>query len=261
MLSCGVCERMHDRVLCCVTRDRCEILVSQSADDAATQRVPTIDVEEGRPTEATAVRAIRERTGLADLRAGEWISSGPVVWFEALHSAPDAWTHGGALMKFVPLESVLRDSSVAEHLSRLCDRLACDDVAICYITRGTEILVFDGHPGGGVQVAAGKVEAGETPDQAAIREAFEEAGLGLTGGRFLGTQEWHHRGQSDVHEFRHYYWFRYETGRDAWQHRVSAGEADAGRIYRHRFTPAASARIDWDLDTYLPVLLDRLTKA
>jgi 8-oxo-dGTP pyrophosphatase MutT (NUDIX family) len=143
-------------------------------------------------------------------------------------------------------------------IPRLRERLSCQAVAVCYITRGNEILVFDGHPGGGVQVVAGRVNAGETPEQAAEREGFEEAGLTLSGGRPLGTQEWHHRGVLDVHEFRHYYWFRAAISSDAWQHRVSAGEADAGRIFQHRFVPVISASIDWDLDSYLPALLDLL---
>jgi 8-oxo-dGTP pyrophosphatase MutT (NUDIX family) len=130
---------------------------------------------------------------------------------------------------------------------------------VCYFTRGREVLVFDGHPGGGVQVVAGRVEAGETPADAAIREALEEAGLQASRGLFLGTQEWHHRGATEVHEFRHYYWFRLPTTTpDAWPHRVSAGAADAGRLFQHRFVPAASASIDWDLDAYLPDLLAQL---
>ena len=41
-------------------------------------------------------------------------------------------------------------------IPRLRERLSCQDVAVCYITRGHEVLVFDGHPGGGVQVVAGR---------------------------------------------------------------------------------------------------------
>jgi 8-oxo-dGTP pyrophosphatase MutT (NUDIX family) len=110
-----------------------------------------------------------------------------------------------------------------------------------------------------VQVVAGRVDSGETPEQAATREALEEAGLALDSGHFLGTQEWHYRGSTDVHEFRHYYWFRLtQHAPDGWQHRVSAGEADAGRLFHHRFVAASGARLDWDLDAYLPDLLDRL---
>ncbi len=49
-----------------------------------------------------------------------------------------------------------------------------------FITReaqtGIQLLMFQ-HPIAGIQLPAGTVEAGETPEQAAYREAFEETGL------------------------------------------------------------------------------------
>jgi len=47
-----------------------------------------------------------------------------------------------------------------------------------FITRhnDTELLVFE-HPYAGIQIPAGTVEEGETPTQAAVREAAEETGL------------------------------------------------------------------------------------
>ena len=43
--------------------------------------------------------------------------------------------------------------------------------AVCFVLHGPELLVFDHVPDdSGVQLPAGGVEAGETPDQAAIRE-------------------------------------------------------------------------------------------
>ncbi|MEY9214563.1 NUDIX domain-containing protein [Thermobifida halotolerans] len=55
------------------------------------------------------------------------------------------------------------------------------DKALCYIVRGGELLVFRhlGHSPEevGVQVPAGTVRAGESPEDAALREAREETGL------------------------------------------------------------------------------------
>ena len=67
--------------------------------------------------------------------------------------------------------------------------------AVAYITRGErsapELLMFDHtpqYPTAGTQVPAGGLEAGETPLEGALREAFEETGLtGLTPREYLGS--------------------------------------------------------------------------
>lgn len=43
-------------------------------------------------------------------------------------------------------------------------------------TRQTEILLFE-HPLAGIQLVKGSIEAGESPQAAAIRELYEEAGI------------------------------------------------------------------------------------
>ncbi len=54
------------------------------------------------------------------------------------------------------------------------------DKVTCLITRTqgrlTELLLFR-HPNAGIQIPAGSVEMDERPDQAALREGFEESGL------------------------------------------------------------------------------------
>lgn len=67
------------------------------------------------------------------------------------------------------------------------------DKVTAFITRnaagGQELLLFQ-HPYAGCQIPAGTVEAGETPEQAALREAAEETGLsGFTLLACLGVQE------------------------------------------------------------------------
>ncbi len=55
--------------------------------------------------------------------------------------------------------------------------------------RGDELLLFE-HPYAGIQIPAGTMEPGETPEQAALREAREETGLtGLTVSRLLGEAD------------------------------------------------------------------------
>ena len=65
--------------------------------------------------------------------------------------------------------------------------------AFAYITQGHRLLVFT-HPDApeaGTQVPAGTIEHGETPEDAALREAREETGLSLlTVVRFLGTSRY-----------------------------------------------------------------------
>lgn len=61
--------------------------------------------------------------------------------------------------------------------------------AYIYITQGKRLLVFEqpGKPEAGIQVPGGSIEAGEAPEAAALREAWEETGLnGLKLAAFLG---------------------------------------------------------------------------
>lgn len=108
---------------------------------------------------------------------------------------------------------------------------------LAYITRGAdELLVFEHtseYPGAGVQVPAGGLEAGETPEQAALRETWEETGLRLRDPVYLTS--WHWR-RGDAEQVWHYAWLPAprETP-DAWTHRVTDGENDAGLTFLCRF--------------------------
>jgi 8-oxo-dGTP diphosphatase len=64
---------------------------------------------------------------------------------------------------------------------------------VAYITWGSQLLVFSHplHPEAGIQVPAGTIEAGEAPEEAVLREAYEETGLeNLELRAFLGMQEY-----------------------------------------------------------------------
>lgn len=133
--------------------------------------------------------------------------------------------------------------------------------AVCYITRGgRELLVFEHtaeYPDAGVQVPGGGIEPGETPHAGAIREASEETGLtDLSTPVYLGSRL---RVRQDagqpVRAMRHYFWLQAPaTTPDAWAHRVSAGQEDAGMTFRLRFAPLDQSGLDWDFDELLAAL-------
>lgn len=110
---------------------------------------------------------------------------------------------------------------------------------LAYVTRRSdELLIFahtEEYPDAGIQVPAGGVEPGEEPDQAVLRETFEESGLHLADPHYLGSFEWPDEAPSRI---RHCYWLQAPLGTpDRWEHRVSAGDEDKGMIFRYAFAP------------------------
>jgi 8-oxo-dGTP pyrophosphatase MutT (NUDIX family) len=95
--------------------------------------------------------------------------------------------------------------------------------AFAYITHCDKLLVFrhPNSPEAGIQVPAGTVEPGETPQHAALREAREETGLiDLVTHAELGqsTFDMSPFGRAEIH-VRHF--FHFLTGRGAratWRH-------------------------------------------
>ena len=64
---------------------------------------------------------------------------------------------------------------------------------VAYITQSDKLLVFSHphHPEAGIQVPAGTIKAGEAPEEAVMREAYEETGLEQLKLRtFLGMREY-----------------------------------------------------------------------
>lgn len=137
---------------------------------------------------------------------------------------------------------------------------------LAYITRdsaaGPELLIFEhtpDSPDAGVQVPAGGLEAGETPEQAAIREAREETGLDLSGPGYLTSWLWQRGEMRQVwHSF---HLLAPRDTPDAWAHRVTDGEGDAGLTFLCRFTPLAAPDLipDSGYDAALPHLTRHLT--
>jgi len=139
----------------------------------------------------------------------------------------------------------------------------------CYITRGRELLVFehdqeydDGATG--IQVVGGGVNEGETLEQAAIRETFEESGLVLKRAVFLGTTQYESKfgaleGQKQV---RHYFWLEAPSETpDGWSHTVSSGELDKGMVFHHRFVALEDVDLIFGLREMLEGLNERWTTA
>ena len=92
-----------------------------------------------------------------------------------------------------------------------------------YITQGNDLLVFEHEdaPEAGIQVPAGTLEDGETPEQGVLREAKEETGLEkLSIVRFLGEQirDMSDYGKQEIHH-RYFYQLRSdEKTEKSWQH-------------------------------------------
>ncbi len=107
---------------------------------------------------------------------------------------------------------------------------------VAYITHGGRLLVFrhTDFPEAGIQVPAGTVEAGETLDAAALREAQEETGVaclslvGKLGETRFDPRPW---GRDELHH-RTYYHLAYEgTPPDTWQHgEMTPSDGSAGPI-------------------------------
>jgi 8-oxo-dGTP pyrophosphatase MutT (NUDIX family) len=268
----------RDRVVCYITRNRKEILVFEHEAKYADSGVQVVagGMETAETVERAAIREALEESGLElsnpiplgnivmhqhSSEKGDQYQRWHFVWLEA-NDAPDAWQHlvsGGEedtglifFQHFAPLEHHGLDFKMDAMIPRLLELLKCRGVSVNYITRNTEILILEGHPWGGIQVVAGGVDDGETPAEAAIREALEEAGLKLKHPKFLGTQEWHGKsGDTEFHEFRHYFQFEITDPRDSWEHTVSAGEVDVGYVFKHKFVNLEEAHLDFELDRFL----------
>ena len=94
---------------------------------------------------------------------------------------------------------------------------------LAYITHENHLLVFSHpyEPEAGIQVPAGTIEPGELPEQAVMREAFEETGLtGLVLDGFLGEQmrDLADFGREEIHH-RSFFHLRYPgIPQTTWQH-------------------------------------------
>jgi len=111
---------------------------------------------------------------------------------------------------------------------------------LVYVTRGEELLVLEhtaDYPDAGIQVPAGGVDPGESPEEAATRELFEETGLTARMPPIYLQSCWWPNSEAPS-RIRHYYWVEAlpETP-TTWPHVVSAGEGDEGMTFLLSFRP------------------------
>jgi 8-oxo-dGTP pyrophosphatase MutT (NUDIX family) len=145
--------------------------------------------------------------------------------------------------------------------------------AFAYVTHrdaiGERLLVFS-HPrapAAGIQVPAGTVDAGESPEAAVLREAHEETGLaGLVLVRFLGerVRDMTDAGRDEVH---HRFFFHLRcpgTPAARWQHWEEYPSETPGARHLFEFfwarLPDGVPPLAAGHDALLPDLLAHLTR-
>lgn len=132
------------------------------------------------------------------------------------------------------------------------------DRVLAYVTRerdgALELLVFEhrDYPDAGVQVPAGRLEAGEELESGLLRELEEEAGLvDARVVRKLGTYA-----PGDLPSGGAYRNHAYEVAApdapDEWEHKVFGDGDDAGLVFRYRWAPVTRELRLWLADD--PVL-------
>ena len=137
-------------------------------------------------------------------------------------------------------------------------------IVLAYITHADRLLVFaqPDFPEAGIQVPGGMVEEGEEPDEAVMREAFEETGLsGLRLQAFLGDHSLSPPGWDEIHH-RFFYHLTCEGRPPArWRHDETDPALGPGPITFEFFwvkLPDEVPPLFGGTDVMLPELLDRL---
>lgn len=112
-------------------------------------------------------------------------------------------------------------------------------VAAYVIRRDRELLVFDhvGMPEAGTQIPAGGVRPGERPEQAVLREVFEETGLRTTVVEPIAVDTRPHPTTRQPRRTTYFHLQASSTAPDAWTHTVGGTGNDTGLTFACRFLP------------------------
>jgi ADP-ribose pyrophosphatase YjhB (NUDIX family) len=209
--------------------------------------VPGGGIEARERVEQTALRKVKEETGLDVVflrRLGE-IEGSQYVQASPSGPAPENWAHqrpGGDVVncRWLPVSA---DAEVWGRRGDLVHALVRKRVAV-YVTRErdarTELLVFDhrGMPEVLTQVPAGRVDAHESLEEGALREAEEETGLMVELVGLLASPEEHVEAHgAGAHETTAFHAVADPNGPDAWAHPVSGTGMDVGLVYECRWVP------------------------
>src|SRR5262245_16103520 len=104
-----------------------------------------------------------------------------------------------------------------------------------------ELLVFQ-HPTAGLQVPAGTIDEGDSPEAGVVRELAEESGLtGLAIGGMIDRYVWTHPQTGNRH---HRHVFRFDAPQDLpeqWNHVAIGSAEEQGLTFRFRWIPVAAA--------------------
>jgi 8-oxo-dGTP diphosphatase len=134
-----------------------------------------------------------------------------------------------------------------------------------YITYGDQMLVFR-HPfvpEAGIQVPGGTVEPDEAPDDAVLREAFEETGLPtLKRVAFLGEQMWQNPYPQESYKVAHRHFYHLtvtDTPPDTWRHIESSPSIGTDQpVFEFFWVPLSDIpALIADMGFHLPTLLAR----
>jgi 8-oxo-dGTP pyrophosphatase MutT (NUDIX family) len=117
---------------------------------------------------------------------------------------------------------------------------------LAYVVRpsasgGLELLVFQ-HPTAGLQVPAGTIDEGESPESAVVRELAEESGLSNV--RIVGMLDryvWTHPRTQHRH---HRHVFQFDGSNelpDRWDHVAVGSAEEQGLTFSFRWIPVAAA--------------------
>jgi 8-oxo-dGTP diphosphatase len=147
--------------------------------------------------------------------------------------------------------------------------------AFAYITHrdaeGHQRLIVFSHPhapAAGIQVPAGSMEDGETPEAAALREAHEETGLqdlhlaGLLGEQVRDMADF---GRDEIHHRYFFHLICYVSPSERWQHWEE--HPSEGLATRHLFElfwvrlPDGVPELVGDHGRFLPQLVERLSRS